>query len=103
MFMVGQRGGGRSWSVFVFLHALFYTAIAEASEHAVVQIRACPASHNQSDCHGDYVLWRDPTHGGLLRALGKDLLRLKRSSESATYWIPREPPAPGSGSMSKQF
>lgn len=39
----------------------------------------------------------------LLRALGKDLLRLKRSPESATYWIPREPPAPGSGSMSKQF
>lgn len=39
----------------------------------------------------------------LLRALGKDLLRLKRSSESASYWIPREPPAPGPGSMSKQF
>lgn len=37
----------------------------------------------------------------LLRALGKDLLRLKREPESASYWIPRETPAPGS--MSKQF
>ncbi len=39
----------------------------------------------------------------LLRALGKDLLRLKREPESASYWIPREPPAPAPGSMSKQF
>jgi hypothetical protein len=37
----------------------------------------------------------------LLRALGKDVLRLKRESDTASYWIPREPPAPGS--MSKQF
>ena len=39
----------------------------------------------------------------LLRALGKDVLRLKRAPESASYWIPREPPAPTPGSMSKQF
>ena len=39
----------------------------------------------------------------LLRALGKDVLRLKRAPESASYWIPREPPAPAPGSMSKQF
>jgi hypothetical protein len=39
----------------------------------------------------------------LLRWLGKDLLRLKREPESASYWIPREPPAPAPGSMSKQF
>ena len=39
----------------------------------------------------------------LLRAIGKDLLRLKREPESASYWIPREPPAPAPGSMSKQF
>jgi hypothetical protein len=39
----------------------------------------------------------------LLRVLGKDLLRLKREPESASYWIPREPPAPAPGSMSKQF
>ncbi|HEY1473697.1 MAG TPA: SxtJ family membrane protein [Pseudolabrys sp.] len=37
----------------------------------------------------------------LLRALGKDLLRLKREPQAASYWIAREPPAPGS--MSKQF
>ena len=37
----------------------------------------------------------------LLRALGKDILRLKRDPQAASYWIPREPPAPGS--MSKQF
>src|ERR1700693_4359254 len=30
----------------------------------------------------------------LLRALGKDLLRLKRDPQAASYWIPREPPAP---------
>lgn len=39
----------------------------------------------------------------LLRWLGKDLLRLKREPESESYWIPREPPAPAPGSMSKQF
>jgi Saxitoxin biosynthesis operon protein SxtJ len=39
----------------------------------------------------------------LLRWLGKDLLRLKREPDSASYWIPREPPAPTPGSMSKQF
>jgi hypothetical protein len=39
----------------------------------------------------------------LLRVLGKDLLRLKREPEAASYWIPREPPAPAPGSMSKQF
>lgn len=39
----------------------------------------------------------------LLRALGKDLLRLKREPEATSYWIPREPPAPAPGSMSKQF
>ena len=39
----------------------------------------------------------------LLRWLGKDLLRLKREPDSTSYWIPREPPAPTPGSMSKQF
>jgi hypothetical protein len=39
----------------------------------------------------------------LLRALGKDLLRLKRDPECTSYWIPRDQPAPASGSMSKQF
>ncbi len=39
----------------------------------------------------------------LLRALGKDILRLKREPAAASYWIPREPPAPAPGSMNKQF
>ena len=39
----------------------------------------------------------------LLRALDKDILRLKREPQAASYWIPREPPAPAPGSMSKQF
>lgn len=39
----------------------------------------------------------------LLRALGKDLLRLKREPQAASYWIAREPPAPAPGSMNKQF
>jgi uncharacterized protein DUF5989/saxitoxin biosynthesis operon SxtJ-like protein len=41
--------------------------------------------------------------GLLLRAFGKDLLRLKRQPESDSYWIVREPPGPQPGSMSKQF
>jgi hypothetical protein len=39
----------------------------------------------------------------LLRALGKDILRLKREPQAASYWIAREPPAPAPGSMRKQF
>ena len=39
----------------------------------------------------------------LLRALGKDLLRLKRDPNADSYWIEREPPGPTPGSMSKQF
>ena len=39
----------------------------------------------------------------LLRALGKDLLRLKRDPKADSYWIVREPPGPAPGSMSKQF
>jgi hypothetical protein len=39
----------------------------------------------------------------LLRALGKDLLRLKREPKAASYWITRKPPGPAVGSMSKQF
>ena len=39
----------------------------------------------------------------LLRALGKDLLRLKRDPQAVSYWIAREPPAPAPGSMRKQF
>ena len=37
--------------------------------------------------------------GLVIRARGKDLLRLKHDKNSATYWIKREPP----GSMTKQF
>jgi hypothetical protein len=37
----------------------------------------------------------------LLRAFGKDLLRLKHEPGAASYWIAREPIKPGS--MSKQF
>jgi predicted membrane metal-binding protein len=39
----------------------------------------------------------------VMRALGKDPLRLKLDPGSATYWIPRERPAPAPRSMSKQF
>jgi hypothetical protein len=39
----------------------------------------------------------------VLRALGKDLLRLKRDPKADSYWIAREPPGPAPGSMSKQF
>jgi hypothetical protein len=41
--------------------------------------------------------------GLLLRARGKDLLRLRRDPTAQSYWIERTPPGPPSGSMSKQF
>jgi hypothetical protein len=40
--------------------------------------------------------------GQILRWRGHDLLRLK-PSESATYWIARDPVGPPAGGMTKQF
>jgi len=40
--------------------------------------------------------------GLLMRLFGKTALRLKYT-DAATYWIPREPPGPKAGTMSKQF
>lgn len=37
-----------------------------------------------------------------LKALGKDILRLRRSSDS-TYWIGRDPSGPAKDSMKQQF
>jgi hypothetical protein len=41
--------------------------------------------------------------GLILRARGKDPLRLKRDPEATSYWIARDPPGPPRGSMTKQF
>ena len=41
--------------------------------------------------------------GLLLRALGKDPLRLKRSPQAATYWIPREAAGTPRDTLAKQF
>ena len=41
--------------------------------------------------------------GLVLRLRGKDLLRLKWDAKTTSYWIPRTPPGPAPGSMSKQF
>ena len=41
--------------------------------------------------------------GLLMRALGKDNLRLRRSVSSESYWIKRDPPGPDPDSMSNQF
>jgi hypothetical protein len=41
--------------------------------------------------------------GLIMRALGKDLLRLKRQPEAASYWIERHPPGPAPESMKDQF
>lgn len=41
--------------------------------------------------------------GLVMRALGKDLLRLKREPEAASYWIVRAPPGPAPETMKDQF
>ena len=41
--------------------------------------------------------------GLVMRAFGKDPLRLRRDSAAESYWIVRNPPGPSSESMSQQF
>ena len=41
--------------------------------------------------------------GLVMRALGKDPLRLKRDPKATSYWIVREPPGPAPETMKHQF
>ena len=41
--------------------------------------------------------------GLVLRAMGKDLLRLKREPDASSYWIVRAPPGPSPETMKDQF
>src|SRR5450759_1868550 len=41
--------------------------------------------------------------GFVMRALGKDLLRLKREPGAESYWIVRQPPGPSPETMKDQF
>jgi nitrate reductase NapE component len=41
--------------------------------------------------------------GALMRALGKDNLRLRRDDSHTSYWIKRDPPGPKPDSMNHQF
>jgi hypothetical protein len=41
--------------------------------------------------------------GLLMRAMGKDLLRLKREPDAPSYWIVRTPPGPAPETMKDQF
>jgi hypothetical protein len=41
--------------------------------------------------------------GLIMRALGKDPLRLKRRPDANSYWIERHPPGPAHKSMKDQF
>jgi hypothetical protein len=41
--------------------------------------------------------------GLIVKAFGKDLLRLKRNPATTSYWIARDPPGPTPESMTKQF
>jgi hypothetical protein len=41
--------------------------------------------------------------GLLIRAAGKDPLRLRRNASATSYWIPRDPPGPPPASMKQQF
>lgn len=49
-----------------------------------------------------YSLAVVPT-GLIMRARGKDLLRLKRDEAAASYWIERQPPGPDPHTMTRQF
>jgi hypothetical protein len=46
------------------------------------------------------TIW--PT-GAVMRAMGKDMLRLRREPASDSYWIVRRPPGPAPESMKDQF
>ena len=48
-----------------------------------------------------YILAVTPT-GLVLRAVRKDILRLRRDPDADSYWIPREPPGPSPESMKDQ-
>ena len=41
--------------------------------------------------------------GLVMRALGKDPLRLQRDRAARTYWIDRQPPGPAPDSLNNQF
>jgi hypothetical protein len=41
--------------------------------------------------------------GVLMRAFGKDSLRLRRSGFAQSYWIKRDPPGPKPDSLNHQF
>jgi hypothetical protein len=41
--------------------------------------------------------------GLLMRAFGKDPMRLRRDAAVASYWVLREPPGPSPESMTQQF
>jgi hypothetical protein len=41
--------------------------------------------------------------GLVMRAFGRDALRLKRDKDAASYWILREPPGPNPETMKHQF
>lgn len=49
-----------------------------------------------------YVLAFVPT-GLVMRARGRDLLRLRREPDAASYWIERRPPGPAPDGMTNQF
>lgn len=41
--------------------------------------------------------------GLIMRAMGKDLLKMKLDKNAKTYWITRTPPGPAGNEMSNQF
>ena len=39
----------------------------------------------------------------IMRAMGKDLLGLRRDPQAASYWVHRQPPGPDANTMHRQF
>jgi hypothetical protein len=39
----------------------------------------------------------------LARAVGRDVLRLRRDPQASSYWIPRDPPGPDPASLANPY
>jgi hypothetical protein len=77
--------------------------IADGSKPAMDEVRPVVAPDHQPVVLAILFYAVVTPMGVIMRALGKDPLRLKREASDPSYWITREPPGPQPDSMSDQF